>query len=157
MPGDPLSGLLGGAIAKVAVARFDAIVRALFAPIAKFITTQVIGWLITVPNLTAGNVSQLEQTVVAMGGGRRVRSRRSRSSATGWPGSRAAATRGFSALEGLARTVLARRCYRDLAVAVSSTACSLTNVFTGSLLASGAVVNDSRAAAGRGAGRRASR
>src|ERR1700694_2035953 len=44
-----LLGGLGGDIAKLAVGAFDAIIKALFAPIAKFITTQLIGWLITVP------------------------------------------------------------------------------------------------------------
>ena len=64
-----LLGGLGGDIAKLAVGAFEAIIRALFAPIAKFITTQLIGWVITMPNLTQGNVSRLEQTVEAMGGG----------------------------------------------------------------------------------------
>ena len=55
-----LGGLLGGVtggIAKLAVGGFDAIIKALFAPIAKFITTQLIGWLVAVPNLTQGNVA----------------------------------------------------------------------------------------------------
>ena len=64
-----LLGGVSGDIAKLAVGGFDAIVKALFAPIAKFITTQLIGWLVAVPNFTQGNVAQLEQTVEAMGGG----------------------------------------------------------------------------------------
>jgi signal transduction histidine kinase len=53
-----LLGGLGGDIAKLAVGAFEAIIRALFAPIARFITTQLIGWVITVPNLTQGNVTR---------------------------------------------------------------------------------------------------
>ena len=64
-----LLGGLGGDIAKLAVGAFEAIIKALFAPIAKLITTQLIGWVITVPDLTQSNVSRLEQTVEAMGGG----------------------------------------------------------------------------------------
>src|SRR5665811_1413733 len=67
-PGDLLGGLAGD-IAGLAVKGFDAIIRALFAPIAKFITTQLIGWLIAVPNLTQGTVASLEQTIEAMAGG----------------------------------------------------------------------------------------
>ena len=54
-PGEILGGI-GGDIAKVAVGAFDAIIKALFAPIAKFVTTQLIGWLVAVPNFTQGNV-----------------------------------------------------------------------------------------------------
>src|SRR5450432_277120 len=58
-----LLGGLGGDIAKLAVGAFEAIIKALFAPIAKVITTQLIGWVITVADLTQSNVSRLEQTV----------------------------------------------------------------------------------------------
>src|SRR5262249_42298368 len=67
-PGEILGGVTGG-IAKVAGGAFDAIIRALFAPVARFITTELIGWLVAVPNLTQGNGADLEQTVEAMGGG----------------------------------------------------------------------------------------
>jgi hypothetical protein len=70
-----LLGGLGGDIAKLAVGAFEAIIKALFAPIAKLITTQLIGWVITVPDLTQSNVSRLEQTVEAMGGGAARRGR----------------------------------------------------------------------------------
>jgi len=67
-PTNPLGGLVGGAIGQLAVGGFSAIVKALFSPLAKFVTTQLIGWLVAIPNLTQGNVWRLEQTVVAMGG-----------------------------------------------------------------------------------------
>ena len=118
-----LLGGLGGDIAKLAVGAFDAIIKALFAPIAKFITTQLIGWLITVPNFTQGNVAQLEQTVEAMGGRRSVRSRRSRSSATGWLGTggrrlRVLGTGGLRAHRGCCAV------YGRVAVAVRPPRCS---------------------------------
>ena len=103
-----LGGLLGGVtggIAKVAVGAFDAIIKALFAPIAKFITTELIGWLVAVPNLTQGNVSQLEQTVEAMGGGL-LGAVATISTIRYWAaGFAGGGDSGFAALEGLTRTV----------------------------------------------------
>jgi hypothetical protein len=42
--------VIGGTVGKVAVTGFDAIIHALFAPIAKFINTQLLGWLVAVPD-----------------------------------------------------------------------------------------------------------
>jgi hypothetical protein len=64
-----LGGAVGGGIGKLAVGAFDAIIKHLFSPIAKFITVELIGWLVAVPDFTQGNVAQLETTVCAMGGG----------------------------------------------------------------------------------------
>ena len=151
-----LGGLLGGVtggIAKVAVGAFDAIIKALFAPIAKFITTELIGWLVAVPNLTQGNVAQLEQTVEAMGGGL-LGAVATISTIRYWAaGFAGGGDSGFAALEGLTRTVAAA-----LFLAVwpwlFDTAVSLTNLFTSSLLGSGAVVHSVShlLAAGLGAG-----
>ena len=102
-----LLGGLGGDIAKLAVGAFEAIIRALFAPIAKFITTQLIGWVITVPNLTQGNVTRLEQTVEAMGGGL-LGAVATISTIRYWAaGFAGGGDSGFAALEGLVRTVAA--------------------------------------------------
>ena len=123
----PLGGLggLGGSsggsragLAKVAVGGFDAIIKALFAPIAKFITTQLIGWLVTVPNLTQGNVAQLEQTVEAMGGGL-LGAVATISTIRYWAaGFAGGGDSGFAALEGADPNRRRRAVPRDLAVAV---------------------------------------
>ena len=105
LPGDPLSGLLGGGIAKLAVGAFDAIIKALFAPIAKFITDELIGWLVAVPNFTAG-----QRRAAGADGGRDGR----RAAGCGRDDLDRSATGGrvrgrrrlrVRALEGLARTV----------------------------------------------------
>ena len=138
-PGDILGGVTGG-IAKLAVGAFDAIIKTLFAPIAKFITTQLIGWLVAIPNLTQGNVSQLEQTVEAMGGGL-LGAVATLSTIRYWAaGFAGGGDSGFAALEGLTRTVGAALC---LAIWpwLFDTAVNLTNLFTNSLLGSGAVAH----------------
>src|SRR6516164_1340553 len=151
-----LGGLLGGVtggIAKVAVGGFDAILKALFAPIAKFITTQLIGWLVAVPNLTQGNVAQLEQTVEAMGGGL-LGAVATISTIRYWAaGFAGGGDAGFAALEGLTRTVGAAL-FLAIWPWLFDTAVSLTNLFTSSLLGSGAVVHSVShlLAAGLGAG-----
>jgi hypothetical protein len=156
---DPLGlsgGLLGGVtggLAKVAVGGFDAIIKALFAPVAKFITTQLIGWLVAVPNLTQGNVAQLEQTVEAMGGGL-LGAVATISTIRYWAaGFAGGGDSGFAALEGLTRTVGAAL-FLAIWPWLFDTAVSLTNLFTGSLLGSGAVVHSVShlLAAGVGAG-----
>jgi len=151
-----LGGLLGGVtggIAKLAVGGFDAIIKALFAPIAKFITTQLIGWLVAVPNLTQGNVSQLEQTVEAMGGGL-LGAVATISTIRYWAaGFAGGGDSGFAALEGLTRTVGAAL-FLAIWPWLFDTAVSLTNLFTSSLLGSAAVVHSIShlLAAGLGAG-----
>jgi len=151
-PGDILGGVTGG-IAKLAVGAFDAIIRALFAPIAKFITTELIGWLVAVPNLTQGNVAQLEQTVEAMGGGL-LGAVATISTIRYWAaGFAGGGDSGFAALEGLTRTVGAAL-FLAIWPWLFDTAVGLTNLFTNSLLGSGAVVHSVShlLAAGLGAG-----
>ena len=148
-----LLGGLGGDIAKLAVGAFEAIIRALFAPIAKFITTQLIGWVITVPNLTQGNVSRLEQTVEAMGGGL-LGAVATISIIRYWAaGFAGGGDSGFAALEGLVRTVGAALFLASWPW-LFDTGVHLTNLFTASLMGSAAVVNQTARllAAGLGAG-----
>ena len=150
--GSILGGVTGG-IAKVAVGGFDAIIKALFAPIAKFITTELIGWLVAVPNLTQGNVAALEQTVEAMGGGL-LGAVATISTIRYWAaGFAGGGDSGFAALEGLTRTVGAAL-FLAIWPWLFDTAVSLTNLFTSSLLGSGAVVHSVShlLAAGLGAG-----
>ena len=156
---DPLGGLgslLGGVtggLAKVAVSMFDAIIKALFAPIAKFITTQLIGWLVAVPYLTQGNVAALERTVEAMGGGL-LAAVATFSTIRYWAaGFAGGGDSGFAALEGLTRTIGAAL-FLAIWPWLFDTAVSLTNLFTSSLLGSAAVVHDVShlLAAGLGAG-----
>ena len=148
-----LLGGLGGDIAKLAVGAFEAIIKALFAPIAKFITSQLIGWMITVPDLTQGNVSRLEQTVEAMGGGL-LGAVATISIIRYWAaGFAGGGDSGFSALEGLVRTVGAALFLASWPW-LFGTAVHLTNLFTSSLMASATVVNQTARllAAGLGAG-----
>ena len=148
-----LLGGLGGDIAKLAVGAFEAIIRALFAPIAKFITTQLIGWVITVPNLTQGNVSRLEQTVEAMGGGL-LGAVATISTVRYWAaGFAGGGDSGFAALEGLVRTVAAALFLASWPWLFDS-GVHLTNLFTGSLMGSATVVDQTARllAAGLGAG-----
>ena len=112
-PGQVVSGLLGGighviggTVGKAAVTAFDAIIHALFAPIAHFINVQLIGWLVAVPDYAraGSHVAATEQTVLAMAGaalGAVATISIARFWAAGLAGS------GGSALEGLARTVAA--------------------------------------------------
>ena len=146
-----LLGGLGGDIAKLAVGAFEAIIKALFAPIAKFITMQLIGWVITVPNLTQSNVSRLEQTVEAMGGGL-LGAVATISIIRYWAaGFAGGGDSGFSALEGLVRTVGAALFLASWPW-LFGTAVRLTNLFTSSLMGSATVVNQTAAAAGGRAG-----
>ena len=150
--GGSLGGLTGG-IANVAVDAFHAIIKSLFAPVAKFITAELIGWLIAVPNLTQGNVAQLEQTVEAMGGGL-LGAVATISTIRYWAaGFAGGGDSGFAALEGLTRTVGAAL-FLALWPWLFDTAVSMTNLLTGSLLGSGAVVHSVShlLAAGLGAG-----
>ena len=132
---------LGGHIAGLAVSGFKAIVKALFSPLAKFIDQQLVGWLVTVPHLTQGQVAGLEQTVEAMAGGL-LGAVATISIARYWAaGLAGGGTSGFSALEGLGRTVGAA-----LMLAMwpwlFDAGVRLTNLFTGALLGSGTVTHD---------------
>ncbi len=62
--------MIGGTVGKLAVTAFDAIIHALFAPIAHFINTQLIGWLVAVPDYApaGSHVAATERTVLAMAG-----------------------------------------------------------------------------------------
>lgn len=147
-----LGGAVGGGIGKLAVGAFDAIIKHLFSPIAKFITVELIGWLVAVPDFTQGNVAQLETTVCAMGGGL-LGAVATISVARYWTaGFAGGGDSGFSALEGLTRTVGAA-----LLLAMwpwtFSTAINLTNLATSGLLGSASVTDDSARllAAGLGA------
>jgi hypothetical protein len=110
-PGSVISGLLGGighaiggTVGKVAVTAFDAIIHALFAPIAKFINTQLLGWLVAVPDYAraGSHVAATEQTVLAMAGAA-LAAVATISIARFWAAGMAGS--GGSALEGLGRTV----------------------------------------------------
>jgi hypothetical protein len=152
---DPFSiigGAVSGEIGKLAVGAFDAIIKHLFAPITKFITVQLIGWLVAVPDFTQGNVAELEATVCAMGGGL-LGAVATISVARYWAaGFAGGGDSGFSALEGLTRTVGAA-----LLLAMwpwlFATAVNLANLASSGLLASATVTDDSARllAAGLGA------
>ena len=144
-----LLGGVGGDIAKLAVGAFEAIIRALFAPIAKFITTQLIRWLIAVPDLVEGKVKGTEQTVEAMAGGL-LGAVATFSVIRYWvAGFAGGGDSGFAALEGLVRTVGA-------ALFIASwpwlfgQAVALTNDFTAALMGSNAVVNNTAQLLGTG-------
>lgn len=110
-PGQVIGGLLGGighviggTVGKLAVTAFDAIIHALFAPIAHFINTQLIGWLVAVPDYApaGSHVAATERTVLAMAGAA-LGAIATISIARFWLAGLAGS--GASALEGLARTV----------------------------------------------------
>src|SRR6516165_7114490 len=76
-PSQGVSGLLGGlgnaiggTVGSLAVKAFEAIIHTLFAPIAHFINTQLIGWLVAVPDYAPANshVAATGRTVLAMAG-----------------------------------------------------------------------------------------
>ena len=135
-------GAVGGGIASLATGAFDAIIKHLFAPITKFVTVEVIGWLVAVPNFTTGpnnSIAALETTVVAMGGGL-LGAVATFSVIRYWlAGFAGGGEAGFVALEGLTRTVGAA-----LALALwpwlFDSAVKLVNLFTSSLMGSGHVI-----------------
>jgi hypothetical protein len=63
--------VIGGTVGKLAVTAFEAIIHALFAPIARFINRQLIAWLVAVPDYAppGSHVATTEHTVLAMTGG----------------------------------------------------------------------------------------
>ena len=158
-PGQVISGLLGGlghviggTVGKLAVTAFDAIIHALFAPIAHFINTQLIGWLVAVPDYAppGSHVAATERTVLAMAGaalGAVATISIARFWAAGLAGS------GASALEGLARTVGAAL-FLPVWPWVFHTAVALANEASTGLLGSGSVTKSSAnlLAVGVGAG-----
>ena len=131
---------------------FDAIIHALFAPIARFINTQLLGWLVAVPDYAraGSHVAATEQTVLAMAGaalGAVATISIARFWAAGLAGS------GGSALEGLARTVGAALLL-PIWPWVFHTAVALANDASTGLLGSGSVTKSSAnlLAVGVGAG-----
>ena len=145
--------MIGGTVGKLAVTAFDAIIHALFAPIAKFINTQLIGWLVAVPEPPPGShVAATEHTVVAMAGAA-LGAVATISIARFWaPGSPAVAARRS---RGLARTVGAALLL-PVWPWVFHTAVALANDASTGLLGSGSVTKASAnlLAVGVGAGRR---
>ena len=136
-PVDIVTGPVTGGIADMAVNAFDAIIKHLFAPITKLVTVELIGWLVAIPNFTAGtHVAQLQTTVTAMAGGL-LAAVATLSIARYWLIGHAGD--GFAALEGLARTVAAAFALAMWPWAFGQ-AVHLTNLFTSSLLASDSVV-----------------
>ena len=87
-----------------AVKAFDAIIRHLFAPLAKLVTVALIGWLTAIPDFAQGNVAQLEQTVAAICGGV-LGAVATLSVIRYWLAGFAGSGAPFTALEGLVRTV----------------------------------------------------
>jgi hypothetical protein len=158
-PGQLIGGLLGGVghaiggtVGKLAVTAFDAIVHALFAPIAHFINAQLIGWLVAVPDYApaGSHVAATERTVLAMAGaalGAVATISVARFWAAGLAGS------GGSALEGLARTVGAALLL-PIWPWIFHTAVALANDASTGLLGSGSVTKSSAnlLAVGVGAG-----
>ena len=132
-PIDIVTAPVTGGIADMAVGAFDAIIKHLFAPITKLVTVELIGWLVAIPNFTAGtHVAQLQTTVTAMAGGL-LAAVATLAIARYWLIGHAGD--GFAALEGLARTVAAAFALAMWPWAFGQ-AVHLTNLFTSSLLAS---------------------
>ena len=158
-PGQLIGGLLGGVghaiggtVGKLAVTAFDAIVHALFAPIAHFINAQLIAWLVAVPDYApaGSHVAATERTVLAMAGaalGAVATISVARFWAAGLAGS------GGSALEGLGRTVGAALLL-PIWPWIFHTAVALANAASTGLLGSGSVTKSSAnlLAVGVGAG-----
>jgi hypothetical protein len=158
-PGKVISGLLGGigsviggTVGKLAVTAFDAIIHALFAPIAHFINTQLIGWLVAVPDYApaGSHVAATEHTVLAMAGAA-LGAVATISVARFWVAGLAGS--GGSALEGLARTVGAALLL-PIWPWMFHTAVALANDASTGLLGSGSVTKSSAnlLAVGVGAG-----
>lgn len=103
-----IGSLLGGVtgpIVSLAVKAFEAIIQHLFAPIAKLVTVALVGWLTAIPNFAQGNVAHLEQTMAAICGGV-LGAVATISVIRYWlAGFAGGGDSGFSALEGLVRTV----------------------------------------------------
>jgi hypothetical protein len=141
-PLGPITTALGFGGGQVAVGAFEAIVSHLFAPVAKFVNVALIGWLIAVPDLTQGNVRELQATVCAMGAAA-LGAVATISVARFWlAGLAGGAGSGFEALEGLGRTVGAAL-FLVLWPWLFDTGVGLTNLFTRSLMGAASVTDDS--------------
>jgi hypothetical protein len=147
-PGQVISGLLGsighvigGTVGKLAVTAFDAIIHALFAPIAHFINTQLIGWLVAVPDYAppGSHVAATERTMLAMAGAA-LGAVATISIARIWVAG--IAGNGGSALEGLGRTVGAAL-FLPVWPWLFHTAVALANQASSGLLGSGSVTKAS--------------
>jgi hypothetical protein len=147
-----IGGVIGGTVGKLAVTAFDAIIHALFAPIAHFINTQLIGWLVAVPDYApaGSHVAATEHTVLAMAGAA-LAAVATISVARFWAAGLAGS--GGSALEGLARTVGAALLL-PIWPWMFHTAVALANEASTGLLGSGSVTKSSAnlLAVGVGAG-----
>ena len=132
-------GSVTGGIGQLAVGAFQAIIKALFAPVAKFITNELIAWLVAVPNLTQGRVHSLELTVAAMAGGLLL-ALATFSIIRFWLAG-LVGNGGDAGLEGLLRTVGAAFAV-GLWPTLFGKAISLTNLGTSALMGSGAVVHN---------------
>jgi len=145
-----IGSVTGGGIAQLAVSAFQAIIKALFAPVAKFITDDLIAWLVAVPNLTQGRVHSLELTVAAMAGGLLL-ALATFSIIRFWLAG-LVGSGGDAGLEGLIRTVAAAFAV-GLWPTVFGKAIWLTNLGTSALMGSGTVVHNTShlLAAGLGA------
>ena len=147
-PGTVISGLLGGigdviggTVGKVAVTAFDAIIHALFAPIAKFIDTQLLGWLVAVPDYARGGVARGGNRAHRPGDGRRRAWRCGDGLHRAVLGGGLAGS-GGSALEGLGRTVGAALLL-PIWPWIFHTAVALANDASTGLLGSGSVTRTS--------------
>ena len=147
-PGQVVSGLLGGVggaiggtVGKLGVTAFDAIIHALFAPIARFINTQLIGWLVAVPDYApaGSHVAATERTVLAMAGAA-LAAVATVSIARFWAAGLGG--NGGSALDGLARTVGAAL-FLPVWPWVFHAAVGLANQASTGLLGSGSATKDS--------------
>src|SRR3954447_15484931 len=140
-PLGPLGGALGGPVADVGVKAFDAIIAHLFAPVARFVNVELLGWLVRVPNFSRGNVRELENTVCAMGAAA-LGAVATIAVASYWlAGMAGGGANGFEALEGLARTIGAAL-FLPLWPWLFDTGIALANLFTRGLMGSGSVRDD---------------
>ena len=70
-----IGSVIGGTVGKLAVTAFDAIIHALFAPVARFINTQLLGWLVAVPdyappgNNQGGRIADIDKSAAARNSG----------------------------------------------------------------------------------------
>jgi hypothetical protein len=136
-----IGGAIGGTVGHLAVSAFDAVIHALFAPIAHFINTQLIGWLVAVPDYASpgSHVAATERTLLAMAGAA-LAAVATISIARYWAAGLAGS--GVSALEGLMRTVAAALIL-PLWPWVFHASVGLANQASAGLLGSASVTKDS--------------